>query len=58
MVGLDLTHQALATPDVVERIAKIDTKPAEFVVELLEFLEKCINKPKALIILQFMILVL
>ena len=40
MVGLDLTHQALATPDVVERIAKIDTKPAEFVVELLEFFGK------------------
>ena len=40
MVGLDLTHQALATPDVVERIAKIDTKPAEFVVELLKFFGK------------------
>jgi purine nucleosidase len=37
MVGLDLTHQALATPDVVERIAAIGTKPAHFVVELLEF---------------------
>lgn len=37
MVGLDLTHQALATPDVVERIAAIDTAPARFVVELLEF---------------------
>lgn len=37
MVGLDLTHQALATPDVVERIAAIGTKPARFVVELLEF---------------------
>lgn len=37
MVGLDLTHQALATPDVVERIAGIGTKPAQFVVELLEF---------------------
>ena len=58
MVGLDLTHQALATPDVVERIAKIDTKPAEFVVELLEFLGKCTNRLKALIILQFMILAL
>ena len=37
MVGLDLTHQALATPDVVEAIAAIGTKPSQFVVELLEF---------------------
>lgn len=40
MVGLDLTHQALATPDVVERIAAINTKPAKFVVELLDFFGK------------------
>lgn len=37
MVGLDLTHQALATPDVVERIAAIGTAPARFVVELMDF---------------------
>lgn len=37
MVGLDLTHQALATPAVVERIAAVDTAPARFVLELLEF---------------------
>ncbi|WP_426737879.1 nucleoside hydrolase [Plantibacter sp. 2H11-2] len=37
MVGLDLTHQALATPEVVERIAAIGTGPARFVEELLEF---------------------
>lgn len=37
MVGLDLTHQALATPDVVAAIAAIGTAPARFVVELLEF---------------------
>lgn len=37
MVGLDLTHQALATPDVVERIAAIGTRPARFVVELMDF---------------------
>ncbi|MFF1574744.1 nucleoside hydrolase [Leifsonia sp. NPDC058292] len=37
MVGLDLTHQALATPEVVERIAAVGTAPARFVVELLEF---------------------
>jgi purine nucleosidase len=37
MVGLDVTHQALATPDVVATIAAIDTAPARFVVELLDF---------------------
>ena len=37
MVGLDATHQALATPDVVERIAAVGTGPARFVVELLDF---------------------
>ncbi|MEY2848713.1 MAG: ribonucleoside hydrolase [Actinomycetota bacterium] len=37
MVGLDVTHQALATPDVVAAIAAVDTAPARFVVELLEF---------------------
>lgn len=36
MVGLDLTHQALATPDVIQRIRQINTKPAKFVTELLE----------------------
>jgi len=37
MVGLDLTHQALATPEVVARIAAIGTAPARFVVEVLAF---------------------
>jgi len=37
MVGLDVTHQALATPDVVEAIAEIGTGPARFVGELMEF---------------------
>ncbi|MER5884096.1 nucleoside hydrolase [Streptomyces sp. NPDC001941] len=37
MVGLDLTHQALATPEVVERIAAVGTRPAVFVTELLDF---------------------
>lgn len=37
MVGLDATHQALATAEVVERIAAVGTGPARFVVELLEF---------------------
>ncbi|WP_223691338.1 uridine-preferring nucleoside hydrolase UriH [Leifsonia poae] len=37
MVGLDLTHQALATPEVARRIAEVGTAPARFVGELLEF---------------------
>ncbi|MCB5909485.1 uridine-preferring nucleoside hydrolase UriH [Streptomyces pinistramenti] len=37
MVGLDLTHQALATPEVAEKIAAVGTKPATFVLELLDF---------------------
>lgn len=37
MVGLDLTHEALATPTVVAAIAAVDTAPARFVGELLEF---------------------
>lgn len=37
MVGLDLTHQALATPAIVEQIQAIGTGPSQFVVELLEF---------------------
>jgi purine nucleosidase len=37
MVGLDVTHHALATPDVVAAIAAVDTAPARFVVELLDF---------------------
>lgn len=37
MVGLDVTHQALATPEVVGRIAAVRTAPARFVVDLLAF---------------------
>lgn len=37
MVGLDLTHQALATPDVVERFTAIDTGSGRLVVDLLAF---------------------
>lgn len=40
MVGLDLTHQALATPDVVERFSAMNTPAGQFVVELLEFFGK------------------
>lgn len=37
MVGLDLTHQALATEHVVERISAINSPLSSFVVEILEF---------------------
>jgi purine nucleosidase len=37
MVGLDLTHEALATDDVAASIAAVGTGPARFVGELLEF---------------------
>ncbi|WP_426309475.1 nucleoside hydrolase [Cellulosimicrobium sp. E-16] len=37
MVGLDLTHQAVATPDVRERLSALDTAPSRFVGELLDF---------------------
>ena len=37
MVGLDVTHQALATPAVVEGIASIGTPVSRFVEELMEF---------------------
>ncbi len=37
MVGLDVTHQALATPAVREAVRAVGTRPAKFVDELLEF---------------------
>ncbi|HEM8273796.1 TPA: nucleoside hydrolase [Providencia stuartii] len=40
MVGLDLTHQALATTDIVANIADVGTPCAKFVVELLDFFGK------------------
>ncbi|MGO2307086.1 MAG: uridine-preferring nucleoside hydrolase UriH [Providencia sp.] len=40
IVGLDLTHQALATPDVVAKIASLETNCSQFVVELLDFFGK------------------
>lgn len=39
MVGLDLTHQAVATPEVRHAIRTVGTGPARFVDELLEFFE-------------------
>lgn len=44
MVGLDLTHQALATPDVVERIAAVGTRPAAFVLDLLAFFREAYRR--------------
>ncbi|MCT8344191.1 MULTISPECIES: uridine-preferring nucleoside hydrolase UriH [Photorhabdus] len=37
MVGLDLTHQARATPEITKAISRINTKASQFVVELLEY---------------------
>jgi purine nucleosidase len=37
MVGLDLTHQALATPDVLARIERVGTTTSAFVSEVLGF---------------------
>lgn len=37
MVGLDATHQALATPEVRERLAAVGTRSARVVGELLDF---------------------
>jgi len=37
MIGLDATHQALATDEIAARIAAVGTAPARFVGELLEF---------------------
>jgi purine nucleosidase len=37
MIGLDLTHQALATPDVIDRIAAVGTGAAGFAVDVLQF---------------------
>ena len=36
MVGLDLTHQALATPEVEERFAAVGTSAGDFVVGLID----------------------
>jgi purine nucleosidase len=37
MVGLDLTHQALATPAVLQRIAALGTPISKIAVQLMEF---------------------
>ncbi|HHU68089.1 nucleoside hydrolase [Corynebacterium suedekumii] len=40
MVGLDLTHQALATPEVEEKLAALGTDVADFVVALFDAFRK------------------
>lgn len=40
MFGLDVTHQVIATRDIIERVATLDNKIAVFVKELLEFFGK------------------
>jgi purine nucleosidase len=37
VMGLDITHQALATPDVIEQVNRIDNRVAKVVGELLVF---------------------
>jgi purine nucleosidase/pyrimidine-specific ribonucleoside hydrolase len=37
MSGLNITHQALATPEILDRISKLDTKLARTIVDLLKF---------------------
>ena len=44
MVGLDLTHQALATPAVIERIAALGTPLAKIAVQLMEFFRETYRK--------------
>lgn len=44
MVGLDLTHQALATPAVVERIRALNTPVSEMAVDLLRFFASTYKK--------------
>ena len=37
MVGLDVTHKALAIPEILDRIREVGTRPAAFVLELLDY---------------------
>jgi inosine-uridine nucleoside N-ribohydrolase len=39
MIGLDLTHQALATPEVIKRISALATPLAAIAAELMHFFE-------------------
>ncbi|MCP8858228.1 nucleoside hydrolase [Latilactobacillus fuchuensis] len=44
MVGLDVTHTALATPEIVNQIKAIKTETADFVVDLLAFFRDMYKK--------------
>ncbi|MDK2856448.1 MAG: ribosylpyrimidine nucleosidase [Bacillota bacterium] len=44
MVGLDLTHQATATPDVLERLRGLRTRVGDLVAELLTFFGSTYHK--------------
>jgi purine nucleosidase len=44
MLGLDLTHQAIATTEIVERFSAIKNPVADFVVELLKYFMKTYKK--------------
>lgn len=44
MIGLDVTHKALATADVMQKIAALNTKPAKFVCDLIDFFGKMYKK--------------
>src|SRR3989442_15469929 len=48
MVGLDLTHQALATPAVLERIAALGTPVARIAVQLMEFFRETYRRHSGL----------
>jgi purine nucleosidase len=39
MVGLDLTHQALATPDLQDRVRAIGGSTAQFILDIWEFID-------------------
>lgn len=44
MCGLDLTHQAKATPDIIKRFADLHTPLGDFAVEMLEFFASTYRK--------------
>jgi purine nucleosidase len=44
MVGLDLTHQALATPAVLQRLAALGTPISKIAVQLMEFFRETYRK--------------
>lgn len=44
MIGLNLTHQALATKEVISQIAALNTKPADFMCSLINFFGQAYQK--------------